>query len=154
MRIDGFEESSDDFAEFAENLREFADGIDDAVDEGTRKTTKQIERTAKQHVPVDSGTLRWSIRFQRLGPGEYVVGTNVEYAPMVEYGTASHVITPTTGEFLYFEGEDGHLIRKRSVKHPGTPAQPYMRPALRKHRSDLARNIQAEIDALAKAVFS
>ncbi|MFC7323245.1 HK97 gp10 family phage protein [Halorubrum rutilum] len=154
MRIDGFEESADDFAEFAEGLREFADGMDDAVDEGTRETVKQIERTAKRLVAVDSGTLRWSIAFRRIDLAEYIIGTPVDYAPDVEFGSAPHVITPTTGEFLYFEGEDGHLIRKRSVQHPGTPAQPFMRPALREHRSDLARNIQAEIDALAKKAFS
>jgi len=152
-RIDGFDDAADEFGEFAENLREAAAGVDAAVDGGVKKTSEQVEGTAKEYAAVESGTLRSSISHRRIDVAEYVVGSPVEYAPDVEFGTQPHVITPNDGEFLYFEGEDGHLIRKRSVNHPGTPAQPYLRPALREHQSDLGKNIAEAIDDLLHRTF-
>jgi len=55
------------------------------------------------------------------------VGSNVEYAPVLEYGSAPHTITGNP--YLYFENQDGQLIRKRSVDHPGTQPYPHWRPA-------------------------
>lgn len=45
-----------------------------------------VENTAKQYCPVDSGQLRNSITHQVTGNIGYI-GTNVEYAPYVEFGT-------------------------------------------------------------------
>lgn len=48
------------------------------------------ERYAKERTPVDTGRLRSSISGQVEGTGTGVrgrVGTNVEYAPYVEFGT-------------------------------------------------------------------
>lgn len=62
-----------------------------------------VQNEARKLCPVDTGRLRSSIQHQpgRDARGPYVdVGTNVEYAPFVEYGTSR------------------------------TWAQPYMRPAL------------------------
>jgi len=55
------------------------------------------------------------------------VGSNVEYAPVLEYGSAPHTITGNP--YLYFENQQGQLIRKRSVNHPGTQPYPHWRPA-------------------------
>lgn len=144
---------AEDFAAFAEDLREAADRLDDAVDEGVQETAKQIELTAKQNAPVDTGTLRNSIGYNRIEPGVFEVGAGVDYAADVEFGTAPHVITPTDADALAFEGQDGELIFRQSVDHPGTPAQPFLRPALQEHQSDLAANIEAEIEALFTEVF-
>ena len=68
----------------------------------TRRTIK-VDRAAKDRCPVDTGRLRSSITW-RLGRDSQgllgIVGTNVTYAPYVEFGTAR------------------------------TAAQPYLRPAL------------------------
>ena len=45
-----------------------------------------IERQATALTPVDTGNLRGSITAQEDGQSA-IVGTNVEYAPYVEYGT-------------------------------------------------------------------
>lgn len=45
-----------------------------------------VENAAKSKVPVDTGNLRSSITHEVEG-NEGVVGTNVEYAPYVEFGT-------------------------------------------------------------------
>ena len=45
-----------------------------------------VENAAKSKVPVDTGNLRSSITHD-VDEDEGVVGTNVEYAPYVEFGT-------------------------------------------------------------------
>lgn len=45
-----------------------------------------IEKDAKTACPVDTGNLRASIT-STIGEDEATVGTNVEYAPYVEFGT-------------------------------------------------------------------
>ena len=55
-----------------------------------QSTVPQIERDAKLVCPVDTGNLRSSINTTVEANGNNViatVGTNVEYAPFVEYGT-------------------------------------------------------------------
>lgn len=47
----------------------------------------QAENYAKLLCPVDTGNLRNSITHEQGGEDFEVVGTNVEYAPYVEYGT-------------------------------------------------------------------
>lgn len=45
-----------------------------------------VETTAKEKVPVETGTLKRSITHEIEG-NTGIVGTNMEYAPYVEYGT-------------------------------------------------------------------
>ena len=48
----------------------------------------QLLRTkAVNNCPVDTGRLRQSIGVRKIAPGHYRVGTNVNYAPYVEFGT-------------------------------------------------------------------
>lgn len=50
------------------------------------KAAATCEAEAKQDCPVDTGNLRGSIHTTK-GDLEDIVGTNVEYAPYVEFGT-------------------------------------------------------------------
>lgn len=43
---------------------------------------------------VDTGRLRQSIGVQQLGEGRYRVGTNVQYAPLLEFGTRTTAPRP------------------------------------------------------------
>lgn len=47
----------------------------------------KLRNEAVQRCPVDTGRLRQSIGVKRIGEGRYRVGTNVTYAPYVEFGT-------------------------------------------------------------------
>lgn len=60
--------------------------IREPVDEGIRKATLWTERTIRVSTPVDTGRLRSSITSVILGQTGKV-GTNVQYAQFVEYGT-------------------------------------------------------------------
>lgn len=114
-------------------------------------TLTDIERVAKEKCPVKTGRLRASITPAVHTLTEGYVGTNVEYAADVEYGTRPHTITAKTANALRFEkggtpakyvqtksgkfrrkaGTPGQVVFAKSVQHPGTPAQPYLEPAYR-----------------------
>jgi HK97 gp10 family phage protein len=114
------------------------DSLDVKVAEGVREVVKDIsdrvERAAKKLCPVDTGRLRASIwtnmRKDELGAE---VGTNVDYAAHVEFGTKAHVIRPKNKKFLSFK-INGKWIRARVVNHPGTRPQPFMFPAFEMYR--------------------
>ena len=57
-----------------------------AFDEALRKSCLLVERTAKEKAPVETGTLRRSIHTE-LHDKYGEVGTNLHYAPYVEFGT-------------------------------------------------------------------
>lgn len=76
------------------------------------KAGQMVEGSAKLRVPVDTGRLRASIT-NRIDGDRAIIGTNVEYAPYVEYGT------------------------RRSR------AQPYLRAAIDENRRNLRRLFQA-----------
>ena len=57
----------------------------DPLNDGVKRATFLLEREVKMATVVDTGRLRASITSQ-LGVGFGQVGTNVEYAPVVEFG--------------------------------------------------------------------
>ena len=89
-----------------------------------------VEGQAKALAPVDNGRLRSSIN-SNVGDEEATVGTNVEYATHVEYGTRPHTINSP----VKIQGVGWRYIGQ----HPGTRAQPFMRPALDENRKALVR---------------
>ena len=62
-----------------------------------RKTAADVEARAKSIVPVDTGNLKNSIQTEMESDLTAVVGTNVEYAPYVEYGTYKMAARPYLG---------------------------------------------------------
>jgi len=89
---------------------------------------------AKVFAPVDTGRLRASIRVERrsvLGLRmRWTIGSDVEYAPMVNDGTRPHIIRPKNAKVLRFK-VGGQTVFARVVHHPGTRAQPFLDRALR-----------------------
>lgn len=100
--------------------------------EALLQTGLVIERDAKREAPVDTGRLRSSITTEQEGWNRVVVGTNVEYAEAVEFGTPPHVIEPKEKKALAFTVGGKRVVVKR-VNHPGTKARPFLRRAFRKH---------------------
>jgi phage gpG-like protein len=78
-----------------------------------RRGKKRVHvASAPGHPPaVDTGKLRGSIATERLGPAQYRVGTNVEYASYLEFGTVGP------------EHTGGHVLPR-----------PFFRPALKSVR--------------------
>lgn len=103
-----------------------------------------IEREAKNACPVapNGGVLRSSIskKVTVSDKGrvlEAEVGTGVEYAPFVEFGTGSGVFVPKGQEeyALQFKGKTG---RKRNM-----PARPFLFPAWEQERPKFLRAMEA-----------
>jgi HK97 gp10 family phage protein len=87
-----------------------------------------VEGEAKLRAPVDTNRLRDSINYQVTGD-RAIVGTNVDYAPHVEYGTSPHAINSP----VFIRNVGWRYIGE----HPGTRAQPFLRPAIDENRRKL-----------------
>lgn len=98
------------------------------------KLGREIQSDAERMAPVRSGRLRAGM-YHEVNRGELRVGVrNVPYWSTVEFGSSPHIITPVTKKALHWPGAR-HPVNK--VMHPGTPAQPFLRPALYKRRGRL-----------------
>lgn len=90
----------------------------DAVRKAINETAINIQRKAKRACPVDTGRLRSSINMTFADAAMVAtVGTNVDYAPYVEFGTSKQKAQP----FLFpaFE-EERPQIPPRIAKYFGS----------------------------------
>lgn len=95
----------------------------------------QVENTAKEKCPVDSGQLRNSIKHKvESGVGE--VGTNVSYAPYVEYGTGLFS-SKGTGRKSPWSYQD---TRGQWHTTAGQKPQPFLIPALNENKDFIIEN--------------
>ena len=105
------------------------------LQEAVYKVGLEILRDAREECPVDTGNLANSLTY-RKGPrattkfAEGIVGTNVTYAPFVEFGHG--VITPKNGKYLVWTNKSGKKVFARSVK--AMAARPFLGRALEKAR--------------------
>lgn len=97
-----------------------------------RDVTEDIADDMRHGVPVDTGDLHDSIETQypRDGVGRVFVGT--DHWAETEYGSGPHTIRVRNKKVLH-NAETGEFFGKE-VEHPGTPAQPFMRPAAYRQR--------------------
>lgn len=111
-----------------------------------RRALVNVEAGAKTRAPVDQGRLQNSIAHEVARDGlSGRAGTNVEYAPDVEFGTAPHVILPKNKKALAFGPKGAKTVVKR-VNHPGTRAQPYLFPAFEEERPKFLRRLADALD--------
>jgi len=79
VEVDGFEKT--------QSLKTLAASLKGYVDEALKHAAELCVAEAKRLAPVRTGRLRDSIRILEQGEGYVIVGSDVEYAPYVEYGT-------------------------------------------------------------------
>lgn len=90
VKLEGWKE----FADFASKL---SDSVQKSVEQEMLKGGYEIERLAKSNAPVDTGRLKGSITTNKSGKGssyQVSIGTDVEYAPHVEFGTYKQSAQP------------------------------------------------------------
>lgn len=108
--------------------RVYAEGVKERVPVGP--TSSENERLYGGY----EGALRDSVRISAKAKGGEVSasvkvggkakrGADVFYAHMVEFGTKAHIIKAAEGRVLSIAGRS-----VSEVMHPGTKAQPFMRP--------------------------
>ena len=116
-------------------LKRYPGELTEAVYDGVLIISNEIQRTAveklKSHGAVDLGQLWNSINIHRISSTEIIVGTNVEYAPAVEFGTKGHWLTidniPGFRHWLRRHGID--LDRKMRYFYVHPKPKPFMEPA-------------------------
>jgi hypothetical protein len=101
--------------------------LGERVDVVKGHAAEDVADDARRFCPVDTGELVASIRVRGA---EVWVGA--DHWVHVEYGTRPHAIT-SHGSWPLRNKETGAVFGRR-VWHPGTPAQPFMRPALMRAR--------------------
>lgn len=97
-----------------------------------QKSVYLVEGEAKALVPRRTGRLFSSITGE-ASVVEGRVGTNVEYAPFVEFGTEPHDIAAVNAMALVFEMNGQRVFRSR-VHHPGARERAYLGPALERSK--------------------
>jgi phage gpG-like protein len=112
--------------------------VDQAITAYLEKLASAIETDARAGCPVKTGTLARSITHEVHGKTARI-GTNVDYAIDVELGTRPHLIYPKKpgGMLAFYWEKVGADVVLPFVHHPGTPAQPYLAPALYRQRGSL-----------------
>jgi len=120
-----------------------SDHTDDVLSAARQHLTKclvqsavVVERRAKQLCPRRTGRLVRSITHELPSETKAVIGTNVEYGPVVELGSRPHLIEPVNAKALWWPKA---LHPVKVVHHPGTRPQPYLRPALEASIKDIKR---------------
>lgn len=98
---------------------------------GVRKTTEAVARDARAGCPVDKGALIRSIKTRYPGELHGVVEVGTDHWSETEYGSPPHVIR-AHGRYSLHDDEGNYF--GPVVHHPGTPAQPFLRPALYQRR--------------------
>lgn len=119
------------------------DNLPQEVREEAKEIVKQAgydtEADAKMNVPVDGGDLRRSINTSIEEDGMVaVVGTNMDYALSVEFGSKPHKIKIKNKQAL----SNGGDFFGDEVNHPGNQAQPFLTPAYVKNKFKLRRKLQ------------
>ena len=115
--------------------RHYPGGLASALYDGVLAIAEEIQRTAvmklKEQGAIDLGQLWNSIHIHRISPSEVIVGTNVEYAAAVEFGTKGHWLSidkvPGFRGWLKRHGIDLDAKMKYFYVHP--KPRPYMEPA-------------------------
>lgn len=121
------------------------DKLKKAVSEALEKSAYEVERTAKELVPYETGDLKRSIETSGAD-WEWNVEPTIgwDYAGFIEEGTTPHTIT---GNPLHWnrDGEDHYAY---SVNHPGNKAYKYMETALESHIEDIADNVAEAVERI------
>jgi len=103
--------------------------VEHLAQEQVRKITREIFREIQRRVPVDTGELLESLE---CWPDEGRITVGTDHWAATEYGSAPHIIR-STGPWSLRNRETGERFG-RVVHHPGTPEQPFIRPAVFKKR--------------------
>ena len=106
-----------------------------SVDSALEKACLIVENSAKEKVPVNTGNLRSSIT-HTVENNVGTVGTNVEYAPYIEFGTGLFSSQGDGRQDVPWRYQDAEgNWHTTSGQNP----QPFLEPALNENRTKIQR---------------
>ena len=137
-----------DSSELLRDIDRIRDDIPELVRFAVERGALIIEGEAKERCPADTGRLRNSITTTSTDSG-CDVGTNVYYAPYIEYGTGIHAENGNGRKTPWNWQGDGE---KWGGWHrtSGMPAQPFLRPALDSKKEEAIEEIRDSFAELLK----
>lgn len=130
-------------------MNKLPDKVAEALARGVNQAAGLVEGSAKKLCPVDTNNLRGSLHIIKQATSREItatVGTNVEYAPYVEFGTGVYSENPSQstwrdGSYHTIPVNGGKEFRR--VK--GTHAYPFLRPALRNNKDRIEQIINKNV---------
>jgi len=133
-------------------LEKYPGELERALERGIVSIALSLEAFAKQKLKeqgaVDLGQLLNSITVKRISPRHAIVGTNVEYAAAVEFGTKGHWLKidniPGFRNWMKHHGIDPE--EKLEFFYVEPKPRPYMEPAFQWGRQMLPEAIEKEIE--------
>lgn len=142
--------ASADIYKLSEAMREAAGDTEITTQNVLLNSANYIKAEMESKAPVDTGRLRQSI-VVKVFQDRVEIGPHTEYAAYVEFGTKPHVIEAKPGKTLVFVMH-GQKVFAKKVNHPGTKAQPYVRPAFEEWVDTLGALVaEANVKRLEKA---
>lgn len=128
----------------------------DETRKGVQRSVIQIEADANRLVPVDTHTLQRSITHEVTTSGADVTGragTNLVYAPVVEYGRSAGAAMPPPAALTGWMRRHGidekyAFVVAQSIARRGTRPKPYLKPALDKNRPAITREMAAVLQRI------
>jgi hypothetical protein len=161
------------------DLKQYGIKAKKAINDAVKYTALYVQKIAKQRLHGGEGSARHiqtarlvtSIHaemsdfnsFQGTGaskegdgklsanPGELesIVGTNVDYAPAIEFGTKPHVIEPKNAKALHFKIGGVDIFAKK-VNHPGFKGESFLRFAALKGKKYFEDTTTRELNKIVK----
>lgn len=95
-------------------------------------TAENVFRAADAAAPIKSGDLKSKMYNERVNDRTRRIGSRSNHTLIVELGSVPHSID-SHGNYPLRNRETGQVFG-RHVNHPGTRAQPFLRPALYSQR--------------------
>ena len=105
-----------------ENIINLWVNTEKSIKKSLYNATDLVRNAAFRKAPIQTGTLRRSLT-TLVKRNTWIVGTNLKYAPIHEFGW---IIRPKRKKFLVFKYK-GRRVRTKRVK---MPKRPYLKPAL------------------------
>lgn len=134
-------------------LRTYADQLSvvarTAVMDGS--DAAQVSATATLHATTTrrTGAAEDSWIHIWRGPYKRLLRNTSGHAGFIESGTAAHIIAARRTKFLRFE-MNGQTMFRRSVRHPGTKARPFLALAAAAGQMAMKASAQAGADRIAR----
>lgn len=119
VKIDGIDE-------FISDVRKAGVNADPLMRAALQNSASRTQTNIRQRAPHRTGALQRSVLTAIKYPSAEVT-VNEKYGRYIEEGTKAHTITPVNKKALFWKGA---LSPYKSVRHPGTRAKPFFKPAV------------------------
>ena len=135
--------------EVQRDIGRIQDKVMEAAEGGLRSGARIIVNSAKDLAPYFTGTLKRNIHDEVILRTEskilIQIGTNLDYALAIEYGTAPHM--PNIDALSAWANRHGLPVWAvaMTIKEKGTKAQPFLRPALYQNEDAFISEVKAFI---------